>query len=67
MGGVFAKKAPACQHAADQGFSNVALIGSKPHPRWIKSVLPLWRSRAKAATRSCTLFWGGEGKRKKTF
>jgi len=35
--------------------------------RWIKSVLPVWHYRATPATRSFTLFWGGEGKRKKTF
>src|SRR5260370_25568754 len=34
--------------------------------RLIKSVLPLWRYRATVATRSLTLFLGGEGKRKKT-
>jgi hypothetical protein len=37
-----------------------------PHPRFRKSVLPVGGDRAKAATRSLTLFWGGEGKRKKT-
>jgi len=47
------------------GFSNVALLGSKPPPHINKSVLPVWRYRATPATRSCTLFWGEEGKRKK--
>src|SRR6266566_594272 len=52
---------------SDQGFSNVALLGSKPpHPRLLKSVLPVGRGRAQPATRSFPLFWGGEGKRKKT-
>src|SRR5260370_29756185 len=51
-----------------QGFSNVARIGSKPpHPRVIKSVVPVGRDRAQPAPRSFPLFWGGEGKRKKTF
>src|SRR5438128_3480291 len=42
-------------------------LAASPHPRVIKSVVPVLRGRAKPATRSCTLFWGGEGKRKKTF
>ena len=43
-----------------QGVSKVALIGSKPpHPRLLKSVLPVWRSRATPATRSFTLFGDG--------
>ncbi len=37
-----------------------------PHPTLIKSVLLVWRGRAIPATRSFTLFWGGEGKKKKT-
>ncbi len=38
-----------------------------PHLRLLKSGLPVGRDRAQRATRSFTLFWGGEGKRKKTF
>ena len=54
-----------------QGFSNVALIGSKlPTPGESRACGRCGRFGAKAATpatRSFTLFLGGEGKRKKTF
>src|SRR5260221_13135178 len=42
-------------------------LAASPHPRVIKSVVPVLRGRAKPAPRSCTLFWGGGGERKKTF
>src|SRR5260221_14723902 len=34
---------------------------------FIKRVLPVGRDRAQPATPSFTLFWGGEGERKKNF
>src|SRR5258708_36488362 len=50
----------------DQGFSKAALLGSKPpHPRLIKSGLPVGRDRAQPATHSFTLFLGREGGRGK--
>ena len=38
-----------------------------PPPQMNQERVAASAPRAEAATRSCTLFWGGEGKRKKTF
>jgi len=51
-----------CYSRASQ--KSLWLVAS-PHPSVIKSVLPLWRGRAKAATRSFTLFGAGRGRGKR--
>jgi hypothetical protein len=61
------KKATACLHAADQGFSTAALLGSKPPTQMNQERVAGFALPCKTGNALFYSFWGGEGKRKKTF
>jgi len=66
-GRCFCKKATACRHAAGQGFSKVALLGSKPPTQINKERVAALALPRQSGNTLFNSFWGGEGKRKKTF
>jgi hypothetical protein len=67
----FVKAQPGKEFAHEKNFTfrgkSRSAWQQAPHPRLIKSGLPVERGRAQPATRSLLFFGAGRGKRKKTF